>query len=135
MMKNNNNIRQRGKIMKVVYDHLGKRFESITAKCEYWGIPRITYLRRIKYGFTEEEALTISTDAHAYAKSKKKVDKNSVVDHLGNVFPSITAKCEYWGIPRVTYLRRLHKYGYTEEEALTIPISKRRTSTKLYTTV
>lgn len=39
-------------------------------------------------------------------------------DHLGNQFPTTTAMCEHWGVPRATYNSRLRK-GWSVEEALT----------------
>lgn len=43
---------------------------------------------------------------------------NPCTDHLGNQYPTTSAMCTYWGIPRTTYTQRI-KRGWTVEEALT----------------
>ena len=49
---------------------------------------------------------------------------SACVDHLGNVFDSLTEMCEFYGISLNTYYSRINLYGYTLEETLTTPINK-----------
>ena len=39
-------------------DHLGFTYDSVTAMCNQYGIPRTTYIRRLERGWTKEKALT-----------------------------------------------------------------------------
>ena len=41
-------------------------------------------------------------------------------DHLGNVYPSITKMCDFYGIPVGVYKSRKHQ-GWSIEKSLTIP--------------
>ena len=46
-------------------------------------------------------------------------------DHLGNIFPTIKAMCEYWGLTYKIVLYRLN-HGMTIKEALTTKENKRQ---------
>ena len=45
----------------------------------------------------------------------------TVSDHLGNVYPSIQAMCDKYGIKRQLYRKRI-MLGWSQEQALSIPI-------------
>ena len=101
------------------HDYLGNVFPTLKEKCEHYHIPCDTYLARVKYGWTEEDALTVPL------KAKKKAH-----DHLGQEFPSVKAKCRFYGIPYSTYIGRI-KRGWSEKDALTMRVeSKCRTDTE-----
>ena len=91
-------------------DHLGNVFPSILDKCKHYGISAVGYRRRIKSGWSEEDALTIPPAEQRLQQC---------TDHLGNIFPSITAKCNHYKVSVSGYRRRI-KSGWSEEDALTI---------------
>lgn len=96
---------------KICFDHNGKQFESVKEMCEYHGVNEVTYVSRLKRGCSLEECL-----------SKKLLYKGSnrckrCSDHEGKQFKSIQAMCDYHGVRRGTYQRRL-KAGYSLEECL-----------------
>ena len=93
-------------------DHQGNIFGSIKSMCRFWQINPKTFSRRVNvYGMTLEEALT---------KPLKSNSRIKTMDHRGEVFPSRTSMCNYWGIPRKTYEDRI-SHGWDMREALTIP--------------
>lgn len=60
-----------------------------------------------------EKALTIP------AKTRKTV----ITDHKGNIFASLDAMCEHYGIKKSSYHARIER-GWTTEQALTTPLLK-----------
>ena len=48
--------------------------------------------------------------------------KKAVTDHLGNRFNTIKEMCEYWGIPYITFNKRMRKFKWTLDRALTTPV-------------
>lgn len=128
-----------------VYDHLGKKFNSISEMCRYYGVGTRLYYDRINRGYSQKEALEMgigkrkqkyeiqelakanNIDVHklAYGLSKgmsiKTIkdwsDGKLVQDHKGNLFKSVSEMCRYYGINQSTYTYRIRK-GYSMQEAL-----------------
>ena len=48
--------------------------------------------------------------------------KKAVTDHLGNKFNTIKEMCEYWGVPYITFNKRMRKFKWTLDRALTTPV-------------
>ena len=131
-----NKLRKR----KGVYDHLGREFSTASEMCKYWGVRFTTYKRRLKTGYSLEEALTkgryeerrvLNTEGQTDTRKEKAVevsktsklkDKNlvktrNVLDHLGNSYPSVSVMCKVYGVSYITYHNRM-KRGWTLEERL-----------------
>lgn len=108
-------------------DHLGNYFKSVSAMTRYYGIPRPTYISRLKSGWSVEEALTVPIikDGSNYKNCKSFGD---VVDHLGNKFNNISQMARHWGISPSVFHRRVHVQGLSVEEALTTPISRKHSA-------
>lgn len=153
---------------KVSIDHLGNKFDTIKAMCEYWNITVSAYKGRIKAGWTLEEILTTPI-GYAYPNSKITTDflgnkyssksemcrhynisvsafdrriatgralkealtspfgtrhnERTITDHLGTIFISVKAMCEYWNIPFSVYVSRI-EIGWEQGRALTTPRCK-----------
>lgn len=97
--------------MGISTDHLGNHFSSQTKMCEYYGIEKSTFYKRIKKGMSLEAALT----------TPLKVD--ICEDHLGNKFPSVVEMCRFYNVDRSTFLYRRER-GYSVKDALTLPITE-----------
>ncbi len=97
-----------------VTDHLGNTFNKKTDMCKYWGISPVTFNARVRRGKTLEQALT---GDGIIARSKKSTD------HLGKIFPTKHAMCEYWGIDIVSFNARVRR-GKALEQALTEKIRR-----------
>ena len=97
---------------KTVEDHLGNRFESITAMCKFWDITESIFRNRVRLGWSLEEALTIKP-----GKKPKKTGK-TCKDHLGNTYISIEEMCKAYNISANAYCARI-RLGWSLEEALT----------------
>lgn len=93
-----------------VYDHLGNEFPTKEAMCTYYGIPRATFFRRLRIGWTLEDALTKPLK-HVYTPKRKLIDPN------GDTFTSIEEMCAKWNIPKKDYVLNI-KMGMSVEEAL-----------------
>lgn len=108
-------------------DHLGNYFKSVSAMARYYGIPRPTYISRLKSGWSVEEALTVPVikDGSNYKNCKYFGD---VVDHLGNKFNNTSQMARHWGISPSVFHRRVHVQGLSVEEALTSPISRKHSA-------
>lgn len=105
---------------KSVRDFNGKEFDSIKDMCEHWGIKRMTYMARIKRGWSLEDALTKSiTDNEDGSKSDVGTSGKVCFDHKGNAYSSIKEMCEAYGITYSVYLERMRRYSDTEK-ALTL---------------
>lgn len=90
-------------------DHLGNQFPSQTAMLRHWQVPKGTYEKRIRKGFSVKDALT----------AKPRENKNKLVtDHENNVFISVKEMCRHWGIDNGTYRQRI-KSGWSQKDALT----------------
>lgn len=129
-----------------IYDHLGREFNTASEMCEHWGVLYTTYTRRLKTGYSLEEALTkgryeerrvLSTEGKmdtrrekvvngsktSKLKAKNLVKTRSVVDHLGNSYPSVSAMCRAYGVNYCTYKNRL-RCGWSEESALVSKVNE-----------
>lgn len=42
---------------KIVSDHLGKTFNSVTQMCDFYGIQESTYYKRLKRGYSLKDTL------------------------------------------------------------------------------
>ncbi len=93
---------------KECYDHKGNRYESIAELCRAYGINFSTYKGRRRYNWSMEDLLTTIVGNECY-------------DHKGNKYVSFKEMCEAYGVSYVRFLKRIGSYGWTIEEALTIP--------------
>lgn len=59
------------KLIKPCMDHLGNKFESVKAMCNYWGIDSCNYLTRIRRGWTLDKALTTPVTKRNSTKGNK----------------------------------------------------------------
>jgi hypothetical protein len=92
-------------------DHLGNRFESKVKMCDYWGMPRTIYFRRIRNGWTQEDALTKPIE-------NKNAKHDHVKDHTGRKYNNINEMCSEWNISKRQYIVNIRN-GCSIEEALT----------------
>lgn len=104
-------------------DHLGNQFNSVSEMVKYYGIPRPTYISRIKLGWTLEEALTVPSIKDG-GNFKATNSLKGLEDHLGNKFNNKTQMAKYWGISSAQLHNRLSS-GLSLEEALTKPTTAR----------
>ncbi len=100
-------------------DHKGNEFNSIREMAEYYGQHGSTVHGRMARGWTIEEALTVDTTTTHACKIKPK--KDYIRDHKGQLFISVAAMCEYWGVDRAVYYGR-KKLGWSLEDILTRPL-------------
>lgn len=101
-----------------IEDHLGNKFSSLKAMCEFYNINPRTYRFRRESGKSIEEALTTPLQNTHIRKNKP------TIDHEGNQFKSYSAMLKYWGIGDSTYKYRRTKLGWDMEKALTAPRSE-----------
>lgn len=94
---------------KIIMDHLGNVYPSMAAMCREYNIKPDTYTKRIKKGWSIQEAL-ITGDT-----SRKECE-----DYLGNIYGSIGEMCNAYNITRAKYDHRI-KAGWSIEDALTKP--------------
>ena len=102
-----------------VTDHLGNQFPSINTMCKKYNITPSAYRARIKRGWSQEEALIKKVT------TRKKVP---VYDHMGNIFPSLKALCQHYGINKTTLRERLKAMPLSD--ALILPINSKKTPSK-----
>lgn len=102
---------------KVVVDHLGKKYSSITELCKAYGILKTTFSRRIKAGWNIENALTKEPVYSVVAPTK--------VDHLGNEYKTVKEMCNAYNISYSTFKRR-RKAGWSIKDSLTIKTKHRK---------
>ena len=102
-------------------DHLGNKYQSLSAMCRAYGISTTVYAYRVENcGWDLGTALeTPATDTDA-------AGAHECEDHLGNRFPSKKAMCEYWHVPRNVYFSR-KKQGKTLAQCLA-PVARRNAS-------
>lgn len=98
-------------------DHLGNQFKSVSEMVKYYGIPRPTYISRLKLGWSLEEALTVPSIKDG-GNFKATNSLEGLEDHLGNRFNNKSQMARYWGISPAQLHSRLSQ-GMTLEEALT----------------
>ncbi|MCR5117119.1 MAG: hypothetical protein K6A97_06390 [Lachnospiraceae bacterium] len=99
-----------------VVDHEGNSFKSQKEMCEFWKVDRASFGKRLEAGWTIERALTTPTKRY----KKTHFDKDDICDHKGNKFNSQKEMCEFWGIDKDAFSKRLDS-GWTLEDALTKP--------------
>ena len=112
------NVKRTSGKAKKVKDHLGNTYDSITAMYAFYGITASTYCGRIKLGWSLKDTLTIPTNIHR--PNTKWTNGIQVMDHLGNIYGSISELCRFYNISTSSYQGRIER-GWTLEEALTIP--------------
>ena len=88
------------------YDHLGNKFETITAMLNHYGISDATYCKGMHDNLPLEQILTWK--------------KHTWTDHKGNVFNTRKEMCDYWNLPLNVYRRRI-KDGWPLNKTLTEP--------------
>lgn len=94
--------------LKTITDHLGNEFRSLSAKCKYYNISLSGYKRRIKEGYSEEQALT---------EPLKLNSKRQSVEYKGMKFKSISEACRQLNIKKSRYIY-LSGLGFTIDEIL-----------------
>lgn len=94
-------------------DHLGNMYTSEAEMCRAYKCSVNVYLYRKKQGMSTRQALMSKTSEY-----KRKVE---ITDHLGNRYNSKKEMCDAYGKDVGTYNSRILA-GYTQEEALTMPI-------------
>lgn len=94
-------------------DHIGNTYDTVSDMCRAYGLNFCTYIRRIKLGWTKEEALTEEVIR------LNSCERREVEDHLGNKYPSKLKMCEAYGTTYNCFKNRI-LLGYTVEEALTL---------------
>ena len=107
----------------------GNGFNSKPDMCKYYGINYSTYRRRIKKGFSTEEALGIVKVAdkrHVVIKDKQNL-KASEVDLVinGKWFKSISELAREYDMKEVTLRNRILRQRLSPEEAVNRPIEKK----------
>jgi len=90
-------------------DHRGRLFSTVRDMCTFHNISLQTYTRRLKRGYTLEQALT--------GEGVKRDTPYKYYDHEGNGFTSLKDMCNYRGVTTCSY-QALRKQGYTLEQAL-----------------
>lgn len=111
-------------VSKSCTDHLGNKFPSISAMCEYWNNIDISiYNERRKNGWTQEKALTTPSTSRPIPKSETKLR----TDCFGNTFKNIQKMCDHHNTSCKRYYKRINK-GYSQIEALgVIPLLNNQT--------
>ncbi|MBR3033213.1 MAG: hypothetical protein IKH92_09360 [Clostridiales bacterium] len=99
-------------------DHLGNEYPSDRARAQAYGLNDPAVKRRIKTGWSLERALTTPLfSPEVYRRVKPKRCK----DHLGNEYPSESARAKAYGLNDPAVKVRL-RYGWSLEKALTTPL-------------
>lgn len=91
-------------------DHLGNTFPSKAAMCDYWRVPRTTFFRRIRDGWSLEDALSKPITATA--------KRREIKDHEGNLYLTVDEMCKHWNITKKQYMINIRN-NCSIEEALT----------------
>lgn len=104
----------------IITDHNGNTFDSIRQLCEFWDIPRRTFLRRLNVTQSPQKAIEYCLNNKRPTRSKKSKD------HLGNEFESISDMCKYYNITPSAYKDRQRK-KWSLEQTLTTPLSEKKT--------
>lgn len=87
-------------------DHLGNEYESFSEMCRNYNIKNISVRRRLRAGWSLEDALT--SELLTYTTK----------DHLGNVYSSFSEMCKKYNLSRDVVRKRLKK-GWDLKTALT----------------
>lgn len=101
-----------------ISDFKGDTFPSIAAMCREWEVHPQTYRNRLKYGFSQKEALTgmIEIDGQT-VPIKTGTQTRPVHDHEGKLFLNSREMAEAHGVNYSTYRRR-RLLGWSLEECL-----------------
>ena len=106
-------------------DHLGNRYDSVSKMCAAYNIAKPCYAKRISNGWSIKDALTIPSGNRNPSNKlwtlKGSPASKSCKDYKGNDYPSFTAMCKSYNIPKSTVEARINRHGWSLEEALTIP--------------
>lgn len=96
------------KTKRIIYDHDGKKFDSVKTMCAYHNVSVSRYKKLISQGASQKTALTrkFSDTWH---------------DHLGNKYRSLNEMAEAYGFSKQTLSARLNR-GWKIEKALTTPV-------------
>lgn len=94
---------------KVVYK--GETYSSRTELARKLGIPETTFFNKLNKGFSVEEIIEQAN--------------GKVEDHLGNIYPSVSKMCSYYGLEQRTFRYR-RKRGMSLEESLTTPVKGKK---------
>ena len=95
-------------------DHLGNTYNSVKEMCQHYNVKAETYKRRLRAGYTQEQALT--GEEVQYGRPHRETKK--CTDYLGNTYNSVIEMCQHYNVKVDTYKYRL-RAGYTQEQALT----------------
>lgn len=99
---------------RMVYDHTGQAFLSISDMCNSWNLPEKVYWSRKRIlKWPLEKILT-----EPVRDPKDTANAKPETDHTGQEFMSISEMCRHWGIKLSTYRER-RKRGWDIERALT----------------
>lgn len=107
-------------------DHLGNEYNSISDMCKAYNIDRCTYNNRTRSGWSKEKALTTPV------KPKNAASGIISIDHLGNVYDSISDMCKAHNVKYSIYRDRI-KAGWSIEKALTTPVRRKLINTLVVT--
>jgi hypothetical protein len=102
--------RPKGPAKPLVVD--GVTFPSITAACEHHKVSRHVYKQRRRLGHTIEVSIGIEPLPRRRLNSLARTTRVA-----GRTFESVAAACQHYGVPTVTYYRRIGR-GLTIAEAL-----------------
>lgn len=91
-------------------DHLGKEYKSIRAMCREHGVAHQIYQRRIREGWTQEQALTVKGNP-AWCPA---------TGPDGERYPNFKAMCDAYGADPTSCTSRMRR-GMALEQALTAP--------------
>ena len=110
-------IMEQPKNSKIITDHMGNTFVSISELCKHWNVRRSTYNIRIKQGWSIKDALTTPPS------KINSTEKQQWTDHIGNTYESLNAMCATYGITHHTFSTRVQKLGWSVEQALNADIT------------
>lgn len=99
-------------------DHTGRAFKSLYGMAVAWHVRPATLYDRLNAGWSVERALTAPADVFRGGCPR------TCKDHAGQIFPSVKAMCEAWGMSYACYRDR-RRNGWTVARALTSPVRPR----------
>lgn len=99
-----------------VTDYKGEVYPTEYAMCKRYGIPPALYTIRISSGWTMKHALNTKYNSTRFRRTicnEKKIGirRSNIAykDHKDNVFPTMSAMCEHYGITPAKFINRLEK--------------------------
>lgn len=108
---------------KVIYDHLGNPYPSMSEMARHYGLGISTLAARLNiYKWSIEKALTTPIGPTGPGARQVK-------DHKGNIYPSTKAMAEAYHMSFPTLQSRLRR-GWPLKKALTMPTVKRGANSK-----